>query len=72
MPVDLYVPGWPPSPGAFVEGLLLLQKMVGSEKRPLSWVVGPQGVQRPVMPSMRDARRAERRRQTFLRPPDEV
>src|ERR1700687_3174293 len=51
LPVDVYVPGCPPRPDAFEEGLLLLQKAVGTERRPLSWVVGPQGTVRPPMPS---------------------
>jgi len=72
LPVDVYVPGCPPRPDAFEEGLLLLGKAVGTEKRPLSWVVGPQGVQRPAMPSMRDLKRSERQRATNLRTPDEV
>lgn len=72
LPVDVYVPGCPPSPGAFVEGLLLLREAIGAEKRPLSWVVGAQGVYRPAMPSQRLAKRAERQKMTFLRPPDEV
>jgi NADH-quinone oxidoreductase subunit B len=72
MPVDVYVPGCPPNPGAFMEGLTLLAKSVGKEKRPLSWVLGPQGVIRPERPSMRDMKRAERVKQTKLRPPDEV
>jgi NADH-quinone oxidoreductase subunit B len=72
MPVDMYVPGCPPRPDAFMEGLTLLAKSVGKEKRPLSWVIGPQGVVKPDHPSLRDQKRAERMKQTFLRPPDEV
>ncbi len=72
MPVDLYVPGCPPSPQAFLEGLTLLEAAVGKEKRPLSWVVGPQGVIRPPEPSERDLKRPRRQQQTTFRPPDEV
>ena len=72
LPVDVYVPGCPPRPEAFLEGLLLLQQAVGKERRPLSWVVGAQGVVRPELPSPRDLKRAERQRVTELRPMDEV
>ncbi len=72
LPVDVYVPGCPPRPDAFMEGLLLLQKAVGAEKRPLSWTIGPQGVERPPTPSMRDLKRAARQQATTLRSPDEV
>jgi NADH-quinone oxidoreductase subunit B len=72
LPVDLYVPGCPPSPSAFMEGLTLLQQAVGKEQRPLSWMIGPQGVVRPAPPSMKELKRAERRQITILRSPDEV
>ena len=72
LPVDVYVPGCPPRPDAFEEGLLLLREAIGKERRPLSWVVGPQKVERPVMTPMRDLKRTERRKATILRPIDEV
>jgi len=72
LPVDVYIQGCPPSPDAFEYGLLLLRDAVGQEKRPLSWVVGPQGISRPEMPIKRDEKRAERQAMTEIRPPDTV
>jgi NADH-quinone oxidoreductase subunit B len=72
LPVDVYIPGCPPSPAAFEEGLMLLQQAVAKERRPLSWVIGPQGVDKPRRAAMRDVKRAERAGATLLRPPDEV
>ena len=72
LPVDVYVPGCPPRPDAFMEGLLMLRDLVGKERRPLSWVAGPQEVTRPDTPCMRDLKRGERQKATILRPPNEV
>ncbi len=72
LPVDVYVPGCPPRPEAFMEGLLLLQQAVGRERRPLSWAAGSQEISRPDLPSLRDLKREERRRMTEIRSPDEV
>ncbi|MGA8180598.1 MAG: NADH-quinone oxidoreductase subunit B family protein [Desulfobacterales bacterium] len=72
LPVDVYVPGCPPSPMAFMHGLTLLQEAVGREKRPLSWVAGPQGVRRVPLPSTRDTRRSERQKASILRSPDTI
>jgi NADH-quinone oxidoreductase subunit B len=72
LPVDVYVQGCPPSPDAFMNGLLALRELVGQEKRPLSWVIGPQGLGRPQLPARRDAQRAQRRAQTELPGPETV
>jgi NADH-quinone oxidoreductase subunit B len=72
LPVDVYVPGCPPRPDAFLEGVVLLREAVGNEKRPLSWVIGPQGVEKPHMPAMRDQKAAQRQSLTVLRTPDQV
>lgn len=72
MPVDVYVQGCPPRPESFMEGLLLLRDAVGKERRPLSWLLGPQGIERGPMPSLRDGKRDARSKLTLLRPPDEV
>ena len=72
LPVDVYVPGCPPRPDAFMEGVVLLSKAVGQEKRPLAWWVGPQGVEKPGRDCQRDLKRADRMKMEFLRPPTEV
>jgi NADH-quinone oxidoreductase subunit B len=72
MPVDMYVPGCPPRPDAFMEGLVLLRDAVGKEKRPLSWVVGPQGVTKAEKISMKELKREERMRMTEIKSPDEI
>jgi len=70
LPVDVYIQGCPPRPESFMEGLLLLRDAVGQERRPLSWLIGPQGVERFSPPSMRDLKREERRSMSTLRSPD--
>jgi NADH-quinone oxidoreductase subunit B len=72
LPVDVYIPGCPPRPEAFMEGLILLQQYVAREQRPLTWVIGPQGVVRPSMPCQRDLKQARRQQVRDLRPMDEV
>ena len=51
---------------------MLLQESIGQERRPLSWVVGDQGVYRANMPSEKERKRAERIAVTNLRSPDEI
>jgi NADH-quinone oxidoreductase subunit B len=72
LPVDLYVPGCPPRPEAFMEGLTLLQSAVGKERRPLSWAAGEQGIVKPEKQSVHELKRGMRMNVTTLPGPDHV
>lgn len=72
LPVDVYVPGCPPRPDAFMQGLVLLADAVGKEKRPLSWVIGEQGVIKPTMTSMKEVKREERLSRVNFKGVDEI
>lgn len=72
MPVDVYVPGCPPRPDAFMEGLLMLRDAVGKEKRPLSWAVGSQKIYKQPPVSMKEIKRDERLKMTTIKPPSEI
>ncbi|HEY1200017.1 MAG TPA: NADH-quinone oxidoreductase subunit NuoB [Niastella sp.] len=72
LPVDVYVPGCPPRPDAFMQGLMLLADSVGKEKRPLSWVIGQQGIIKPTMISMKEVKHDARMNMTNFKGVDEI
>jgi NADH-quinone oxidoreductase subunit B len=73
LPVDVYVPGCPPRPDAFMQGLTLLADSVGKERRPLSWTIGEQGVIKPTeVISMKEVKRESRSGMVDFRTPDQI
>jgi NADH-quinone oxidoreductase subunit B len=72
LPVDVYVPGCPPRPDAFMQGLVLLGEQAKKERRPLSWMIGEQGVIKPEMTPMKEQKRKERMEMINFRSSDEI
>ncbi|WP_422667107.1 NuoB/complex I 20 kDa subunit family protein [Buchnera aphidicola] len=60
LPVDIYIPGCPPRPEAYIQALMLLQKLIQEERRPLSWVIGDQGIYHKNMLSEKKIKRDKR------------
>ncbi|QJC29664.1 NADH-quinone oxidoreductase subunit B [Enterobacteriaceae endosymbiont of Plateumaris pusilla] len=69
LPVDIYIPGCPPRPEAYIQALLLLQKSISNEIRPLSWIMGDQGIYKPKMSSQK---KIYTKKNIKLRYPDKI
>ncbi|MBX4181079.1 NADH-quinone oxidoreductase subunit B family protein [Sodalis sp. CWE] len=72
LPVDIYIPGCPPRPEAYIQSLLLLKKTISKERRPLSWIMGDQGVYRANLEPERKRKHDHRIAVTNLYSPDET
>ena len=51
IPVDVYVPGCPPRPEAFIQGIVMLQEMIMSEDLPTRWRGMEQKEREPIVVS---------------------
>ncbi|QJC30104.1 NADH-quinone oxidoreductase subunit B [Enterobacteriaceae endosymbiont of Plateumaris sericea] len=69
LPVDIYIPGCPPRPEAYIQALLLLQKSISNERRPFSWIMGDQGIYKPKMSSQK---KKYTKKNIKLRSPDTI
>ncbi|QCI17562.1 NADH-quinone oxidoreductase subunit B [Buchnera aphidicola (Acyrthosiphon lactucae)] len=72
LPVDIYIPGCPPRPEAYMQALILLQKLINEERRPLSWIIGEQGVYHKKMPSEKVKKRSKTINIINLRTPEKI
>jgi NADH-quinone oxidoreductase subunit B len=55
-----------------MQGLVMLTEMIGNEKRPLSWTIGPQGVYQPEQTSQKDLKKNDRLNMKQITPPDQI
>ncbi|BBI01138.1 NADH dehydrogenase subunit B [Buchnera aphidicola (Nipponaphis monzeni)] len=60
LPVDVYIPGCPPRPEAYIQALQLLQNSIHHERRPLSWIVGDQGIYKANLQSQKELKKHSR------------
>ncbi|WP_343182620.1 NADH-quinone oxidoreductase subunit B [Buchnera aphidicola] len=67
LPVDLYIPGCPPRPEAYIQGLMLLQDIITYERRPLSWILNEKGIYKAKFQSEKLKKKYNRKHMYSLR-----
>ena len=64
LPVDVYLPSFPPRADALLQALSLLEEASRTEQRPLRWVVDDEGAYRADAGSWRDCKCSEHKHTT--------